>query len=65
MYVAPNTTFERECYDMIANEFEAARIIMAYPSCKITNGFAQIPYPTSSGINRTDEIFREYVVRYF
>ena len=65
IYVTRNISFEQECYDFVTNAYEAPRLVQAFPYCNVTREVEIEPYETTSGIRRTDELFREYVIRNF
>ncbi|CAL6113753.1 5'_nucleotidase family protein [Hexamita inflata] len=63
-YSVNNNTWEGPCYDMITTNYEQKRLIMGYKYCGITGHEPEV-YPTSSGIQLTDELFIEFIKRYF
>ncbi|CAL6025804.1 5'_nucleotidase family protein [Hexamita inflata] len=62
-YTYVNNTWERDCYDIITNEYEAPRLMMGYKFCNMT-GPEEKRYPVKSGIQLTDALFTEYVRKY-
>ncbi|CAL6105033.1 5'_nucleotidase family protein [Hexamita inflata] len=63
-YSVPNNTWEGECYDLITDNYEHKRFLMGYEYCGISGHEPEV-YPTSSGIQLMDELFVEFVKKYF